>query len=121
MMALLRILLVLGLCSALTVQNIQAAEYCRDRTIIGAGMFASAGKSILLIDISGDKSTMPACATTGRFAIDSSSPAFKDVVALVMTAYAKGDTNVDINATGSCISWANAQDFIGIKVGTMPW
>lgn len=100
---------------------VQAAEYFRDRTIIGAGVFASAGKSILLIDISGDKSTMPACATTGRFAIDSSSPAFKDVVALVMTVYAKGETNVDINATSSCTSWANAQDFIGIKVGTMPW
>lgn len=104
-----------------SLPTLQAAEYFRDRTIIGAGVFASAGKSILLIDISGDKSTMPACATTGRFAIDSSSPAFKDVVALVMTAYAKGDTNVDINATGSCIGWANAQDFIGIKVGTMPW
>ena len=106
---------------ALYVPDTQAAEYFRGRTIIGAGVFVYGDKSILLVDISGDKSNMPACASTGRFAIDSSSPAYKDVVALVMTAYTKGDTNVDINATSSCASWANAQDFIGIKVGTMPW
>ena len=107
--------------AVLWVPGVQASEYFRGRTIIGAGVFAYDGKSILLVDISGDKSTMPACANTGRFAIDSSSPGFKETVAAVMTAYAKGDTNVDLIAHSSCNSWSNAQDFFGIKMGTIPW
>jgi hypothetical protein len=121
MAVVIRILAGVGLLLALLAQSVQASEYFRGRTIIGAGVFAYDGKSILLVDISGDKSAMPACASTGRFAIDSSSPGFKETVAAVMTAYAKGDTNVDLIAHSSCNSWSNAQDFFGIKMGTMPW
>ena len=106
---------------ALYVPDTQAAEYFRGRTIIGAGVFVYGDKSILLVDISGDKSNMPACASTGRFAIDSSSPGFKETVAVVMTAYTKGDNNVDLITNSSCTSWGNAQDLSGIKIGTMPW
>lgn len=55
---------------ALYMPDTQAAEYFRGRTIIGAGVFVHGDKSILLVDISGDKSNMPACASTGRFAIN---------------------------------------------------
>jgi hypothetical protein len=102
-------------------QSVMALEYFRGRTIIGAGVFVHGDKSILLIDVSGDKSTMSACATTRRFAIDSRSPGFKETVAVVMTAYAKGENNVDVMANNSCQSWENAQDFFGVKIGSMPW
>lgn len=105
----------------IVLQPAVAIEYFRDRTIIGAGVFVHGDKSILLIDISGDKSTMPACANTGRFAIDSGSPGFKETVTVVMTAYAKGEDNVELVANRSCKSWGNAQDFFGIKIGSMPW
>lgn len=105
----------------IVLQPAIAAEYFRGRTIVGAGVFVHGDKSILLIDISGDKSAMPACATTGRFAIDSGSPGFKETVAVVMTAYAKGENNVELIANSSCTSWGNAQDFFGIKIGSMPW
>ena len=65
-----KVLLGLGLCLVFAVQSVQAAEYFRGRTIIGAGVFASGDRSILLIDVSGDKAAMAACATTRRFAID---------------------------------------------------
>lgn len=97
------------------------AQYFRDRTLTGVGIFETGGISVLLIDISGDKTQMAACATTGRFAIDSRSAAYKDIVALVMTAYARGEKQVEINARETCHSWGNAQDFFGIKFGSMPW
>ena len=55
-----KVLLGLGLCLVLAAQNVQAAEYFRGRTITGAGVFAWGDKSILLIDVSGDKAAMVA-------------------------------------------------------------
>lgn len=116
-----KIIAVVILVFIVVMQPATAAEYFRGRTIIGAGVFVHGDKSILLIDVSGDKSTMSACAITRRFAIDSSSPGFKETVAVVMTAYAKGENNVELAANNGCESWGNAQDFFGVKIGSMPW
>jgi len=64
---------------------------------------------------------MATCATTARFVIDSRSATYKDIVALVMTAYTSGERQVEITAIEMCHSWDNAQDFFGIKFVSMPW
>jgi hypothetical protein len=93
----------------------------RNVTITGAGVFLSGSKGILLINIDGDKSSMSSCATTKRFAIDSSVPNYQEMVSMAMTAYISGQTNIDLYVAESCSSWGNAQDVRGIKMGTMPW
>ncbi|QDO85864.1 hypothetical protein FM037_24645 [Shewanella psychropiezotolerans] len=93
----------------------------RDVTITGAGVFLSGDKRILLINIDGDKSSMVECATTGRFAIDSSVPNYQEMVSMVMTAYVSGQTSISLHVIETCSSWGNAQDVRGIKMGAMPW
>ncbi|MEC4729042.1 hypothetical protein HWQ46_26370 [Shewanella sp. D64] len=93
----------------------------RGVTITGAGVFLSGGKGVLLINIDGDSSSMSSCATTKRFAIDSSVPNYQEIVSMAMTAYISGETNIDLYVAESCSSWGNAQDVRGIKMGTMSW
>ena len=105
-------------CSSVFANN---SHYYRGRTIIGAGISFSGDKSILLIDIDGDTSGMPSCAVTGRFAISSSAPHYKEMVSIAMTAYASAQKSVDLYVSNTCNHFGNAQDLIGIKMGIMPW
>ncbi|KAF7786132.1 hypothetical protein PRUB_a0603 [Pseudoalteromonas rubra] len=38
-----------------------------------------------------------------------------------MTAYATGEKSVDLAASETCNHWGNAQDLLGIKIGSMVW
>ena len=107
--------------SLLVANSVSATQYFRDRTIIGAGVYYSGSKSILFIDIDGDKTGMAACATTKRFAIDSTTPNFKEMVSIAMTAYATGENSVDLSVNPTCNHWSNSQDLRGIKIGKMPF
>ena len=82
---------------------------------------ANGGNSILFIDIDGDKSGMASCASTRRFAINSSAPHYKEMVSIAMTAYASAQKSVDLTVSDTCNHFGNAQDLIGIKMGIMPW
>ncbi len=93
----------------------------RDVTITGAGVFLSGSKGILLINIDGDKTSMAECASTGRFAIDSSVLNYQEMVSMAMTAYVSGQNSISLYVSESCTSWGNAQDVRGIKMGAMPW
>ncbi|MDK1311064.1 hypothetical protein [Pseudoalteromonas ardens] len=104
-----------------TMGSVHATEYFRERTIIGAGVYFSGSKSILFVSIDGDKSGMSPCATTRRFAIDDSMPNFDEMVSIAMTAYATGEKSVDLAASKTCNHWGNAQDLLGIKIGSMVW
>ena len=101
--------------------SVSAVEYLRNRTITGVGVTYSGDKSVLLITVDGEKTGMPACAVTGRFGIDSSSPHYKEMVSLAMTAYASKQNTVDIAVVSSCNYHANSRDMIGIKMGSIPW
>ncbi|CCN37647.1 conserved exported hypothetical protein [Vibrio nigripulchritudo SO65] len=112
---------VFTLIGLLFINGVAAAERFTNRTIVGAGVYYSGSKSILFIDINGDKSAMTGCATTKRFAIDSTTPNFKEMVTVAMTAYATGENSVDIIVKKSCTHWSNSQDLVGIKIGKMPF
>ncbi|NOU52328.1 hypothetical protein HG263_17515 [Pseudoalteromonas sp. JBTF-M23] len=112
------LIVILGL---LMCKNVFAADYYRGRTIIGVGVYSTGSNSILLIDVDGDKSGLPACAATKRFAISSTAPHYKEVMSLAMTAYAKQDNTVDIRVLNSCGYFVNAADILGIKTGVMPF
>ncbi|KZN61379.1 hypothetical protein [Pseudoalteromonas luteoviolacea] len=105
----------------LFVNSVFASDYFRERTIIGAGVYASGDKSILFVHVNGDKSSMASCASSQRFAIDSTSPNFKEMVSIALTAYATKEKTVELVTTPTCKSWGNAQDLLGIKIGSMPW
>lgn len=96
-------------------------DYYRNRTIIGAAVYYYGSKSILFIDIDGDKSGMASCASSGRFAIDSTTPNFKEMVSIALTAYTSKEKSVDIYVNPTCNHWGNSQDITGIKIGTMPF
>ncbi len=70
-----KIILIILTMSVLS-SNAFAGSYYRDRTITGVGIYYVGDKSVLLIDIDGAKTGMPACASTGRLAINSSAPPF---------------------------------------------
>lgn len=98
-----------------------AYDYFRGRTITGVGVTSSNSVSVLFFSVSGDLAGMPSCAATKRFAINSNSPNYKEVVSLVLAAYHSQEKNIDIAANSSCNTWENAQDLIGIKSGNMPF
>jgi hypothetical protein len=113
--------IIIMIASMLIIDSVYAADYFRERTIVGAGVYYSGSKSILFVDIDGDKSGMSSCATTKRFAIDSSTPNFKEMVSIAMTAYATGEKSVDLIVNTTCNHWGNSQDLLGIKIGKIPW
>ena len=79
------------------------------------------GQSILFFSVSGDTSAMTGCAVTKRFAISSNSPAYKDIVAIVLAAYHSKESNIDVNTLPTCNMFPNAQDVQGVKSGNMPF
>jgi len=101
--------------------SVFAVSYYRDRTITGVGIYYAGDKSVLLIDIDGSKAGMPTCASTARLAINSSAPHYKEMVSIAMAANISGQNTVDVYVTGTCDYYGNAQDILGIKMGTMPW
>ncbi|MFY2509445.1 hypothetical protein ACN3E9_14495 [Vibrio pectenicida] len=114
-----KVLFILG--SLFITTSVMAADYYRNKTIVGAGIYYNGGNSILFIDIDGDKSGMPACASSGRLAIDSTAPNFKEMVSFALTAYTSKQNSVDIYVTPTCNYWSNSQDIKGIKIGSMPF
>lgn len=119
MKILLKVALLLPLLSF--VSQVSAAHYYRNVTITGTGIYGSGSNSILFVDFSGSKAGMAACATTQRLAISSTAPQYKEMVSIAFTAYVKQDNKVDILVNESCVHWGNAEDMLGIKIGTMPW
>ncbi|TQF67361.1 hypothetical protein [Pseudoalteromonas luteoviolacea] len=105
--------------AVMLVSTSASAQYFRDRTIVGAGVFYKGTNSILFVEIDGDKSAMTECATSKRFAIDSSMPNYKEIVSFVMAAYMKRENKVELLTDTKCTKWGNAQDILGIKVGNM--
>jgi hypothetical protein len=99
--------------------SVWAANYFRDRTITGVGITYQGDKSVLMFTIDGSMEGQPTCATTNRLALDSSAPHYKEMVALVMAAYAKKDQKVDVYATTTCNYFNNAQDVLALKAGDM--
>jgi len=98
-----------------------ADQYYRARTITGVGVGVFNGQSILFFSVSGDTSAMTGCAVTKRFAISSNSPAYKDIVAIVLAAYHSKESNIDVNTLPTCNMFPNAQDVHGVKSGNMPF
>jgi len=105
----------------LFVSSVSAGDYYRERSIIGAGIYYTGEKSLLIIDIDGDKSGMAVCATTRRFSISSDAPHYKEMVKIAMAAYTSGQKTVDLYVKDSCNYWGNSQDLLGIKMGKMPF
>ena len=101
--------------------NAFAGSYYRDRTITGVGIYYVGDESVLLIDISGAKTGIPACANSKRLAINSSAPHYKEMVSIAMAANVSGQKTVDIYVTDTCRYYGNAQDILGIKMGIMSW
>ena len=111
-------LLLIAMCIS---SNAFSTEYFRNRTIIGAGISQVADKSLLYFDIDGAPQTLE-CAVTQRFAFSSDEPNYKEMVSIVMTAYALGQNTVEVYATDYCNSNAgNAQSVVGVKIGSMAW
>ena len=110
-----------ALVMTLQSSSANANQYFRERTITGVGVYTQGGVSILLFKISGDLTGIAPCAITGRFAINSSSPNYKEVVSVVLSAYHSKENKVDLNVSPSCNSFGNAQDVVGVKIGDMPW
>tara|TARA_R110002072_G_scaffold33030_7_gene100242 strand:+ start:715 stop:1065 length:351 start_codon:yes stop_codon:yes gene_type:complete len=113
--------LIVGLAVFLVSTAAMSDGYYRARTIIGAGIFYKADESMLLIDFDGSKAGMPECANTGRLAITSSVPHYKELVSIAMTAYVSKESNVDIYVKETCDYSSNSQDILGIKMGSMVW
>ena len=101
--------------------SVSAASYYRDRTITGVGIYYAGNESVLLIDIDGSKAGMPTCASSARLAINSTAPHYKEMVSLAMAANVSSQNTIDVYVTESCDYYSNAQDILGIKMGTMPW
>ena len=119
MKILLKVALLLQLLSC--VSQVSAAHYYRNVTITGTGIYGSGANSVLFVDFSGSKTDMTACATTQRLAISSTAPQYKEMVSIAFIAYVKQDSKVDILVNESCVHWSNAEDMLGIKMGTIPW
>jgi len=102
-------------------ESLAGQSYFRGRTIVGAGVYAQGGKSILFVKVDGDLSGMENCANSLRFAVNDDLPHFKELVSVALTAYASGKNNVDVFVKGSCNYFGNAQDILGIKIGEMAW
>ena len=113
--------IMLLVCLMMSEAVIADAFYYRNRTITGVGVYYTGDKSLLLFSISGPLDGKPSCAATNRMAISSSAPQYKEIVSLVMTAYATKDSKVDVYVTDSCKHWGNAQDILGVKMGDMVW
>jgi len=113
--------LLVSLSFFIVCESALAADYYRDRVITGVGIYHQGGESVLLIDISGTKDALPTCASSGRLAISSSAPHYKETVALAMAAKISGDTAVAVYVTGTCNYFGNAQDILGVKMGDIAW
>jgi hypothetical protein len=116
-----KIITVFAVLMAIQSTSSYANQYFRGRTITGVGVYTQGSASILLFKISGDISGNAPCAVTGRFSINSTSPNYKEMVSLVLSAYHSKENNVDINVLPSCSAFGNAQDVLGVKIGDMPW
>jgi len=96
-------------------------DYIRNTTIVGAGISIIGNKNLLMINVDGDKSNFPECAFTGRLAINSDAPHFKDLVSIALAAQVSKQNTVDVYYTKTCNYFSNAADIIGIKMGQIPW
>ena len=79
----------------------------------------SAGSTAIFVFEASSVSGSPACDTTQRFAIASSSPHYNSTVAAVMAAYGTG-ASVNAVGLGTCNVLPNAEDLNYVCVGTIP-
>jgi hypothetical protein len=75
------------------------------------------GKLLLLVQIEGNASG--GCNATGRFAIDSSAPRYKSILAGLMAAF-HAQTPVTISYSQTCNAFGNAWDLTYVCVGSIP-
>lgn len=64
---------------------------------------------IILFDVSGARTTRPACATQVRWAFNGSTAAGHAKLASLLTAYARQVT-VNIFGTATCVSWGDTEE-----------
>ncbi|WP_125717200.1 hypothetical protein [Pseudoalteromonas rubra] len=110
---------IFALLAILFSSNLLASDF-KGKKLTGAAVYNHGGKSILFVMIN-DTNQMAACASTKRFAIDSTAANFQEVVSIAMMAYATGNTVHIKGIKDSCNYWGNAQDMKGIAVGSIPF
>ena len=79
----------------------------------------SAGSNAIFVFEASSTSGSPACDTTQRFAIASTSPHYSTTVAAVMAAYGTGAA-VSAVGLGTCNVLPNAEDLNYVCVGAIP-
>lgn len=75
--------------------------------VIGFLPYTNSGKEVLLLKVQGNNSG--GCNSSGRYAIDNTSPHFKMTYAAILAAF-HSQTDVFVAYSQSCNSWSNAWD-----------
>jgi hypothetical protein len=64
---------------------------------------------IILFDVSGPRTTRPACATQARWAFNGATVAGQTKLASLLTAYAR-QVSVTVYGTATCVSWGDTEE-----------
>jgi hypothetical protein len=64
---------------------------------------------IILFDVSGPRTTRPACATQMRWAFNGSTAAGQAKLASLLTAYAR-QASITVYGTATCVSWGDTEE-----------
>jgi hypothetical protein len=64
---------------------------------------------IILFDVSGPRTTRPACATQARWAFNGSTVSGQVKLASLLTAYAR-QGSVTVYGTGTCVAWGDTEE-----------
>jgi hypothetical protein len=83
-------------------------------TISGFIPYSSGDKRILIFKLDGN--VTGGCNTTGRFAIDDTSPRYEATLSAVLASY-HAQTKVRVNYFPTCNAWGNSADINFICVG----
>ena len=94
---------------ALTVVALSLTVVCRAGTGQGVLSYPNFIGSGIIVVSAGSVTGMAACATTGRFAFNSTTAGGKSQLAGLLTAYAAG-MPVTIVGNGTCNVWGDSED-----------
>ncbi len=101
---------------ALIVPNIAVAVVKQSGKVIGFVPYSVDEKEVLIFKLENNITTT--CNTTGRFAIDSTSPRYKGTFSTVLAAY-YAKTPIIVYYFPTCNSWRNSADVDFICVGSV--